>query len=93
MQRAWEVLEKEGIMMLGINVGEDEETVFGFTASHPVEFPLLLDSDSTVIGQWPVRGLPTTFLVNPEGRIVYRAIGGREWDAPSLLAMVRALKP
>jgi len=92
MQRAWEQLEKEGILMLGIDVGEDEDTIFQFTANYPVEFPLLMDSDSKVIDQWPVLGLPTTFVVDPKGNIVYRAIGGREWDDPELLALVRALK-
>lgn len=92
MQRAWEQLEKDGILMLGIDVGEDEDTIFQFTANYPVEFPLLMDSDSSVINQWPVRGLPTTFVVDPKGRIVYRAIGGREWDDPALLSLVRALK-
>jgi len=92
MQRAWEQLEEEGILMFGIDVGEDEDTIFQFTGNYPVEFPLLMDSDSGVINQWPVRGLPTTFVVDPKGRIVYRAIGGREWDDPSLLALVRALK-
>lgn len=79
-------------VMLGIDVGEDEDTIFQFTANYPVEFPLLMDQDSTVIDRWPVRGLPTTFVVDPEGRIVYRAIGGREWDAKDLLDQVRALK-
>ena len=92
MQRAWELLEKEGILMFGIDVGEDEDTIFQFTANYPVEFPLLMDTDSKVIDQWPVRGLPTTFVVDPKGKIVYRAIGGREWDDPALLALVRALK-
>ncbi len=92
MQRAWEQLEKEGILLLGIDVGEDEDRVFQFTADYPVEFPLLLDRDSKVIDQWPVLGLPTTFVVDPDGRIAYRAIGGREWDDPELLARVRALK-
>ncbi|MCP3667254.1 MAG: redoxin domain-containing protein [Gammaproteobacteria bacterium] len=92
MQRAWEQLEKEGILMLGINVGEDEDTIFLFSADYPVEFPLLMDSDSRVINQWPVRGLPTTFVVDIQGKIVYRAIGGREWDDPELLGFVRALK-
>ena len=91
MQRAWQQLEKEGILMLGINVGEDEDTIFQFTANYPVEFPLLMDQDSRVINQWPVRGLPTTFVMSPEGKITYRAIGGREWDDPDLLATVRAL--
>jgi peroxiredoxin len=92
MQRAWEQLEKEGILMLGINVGEDEEIIFQFTANYPVEFPLLMDLDSKVINQWPVNGLPTTFVVDPKGEIVYRAIGGREWDDLQLLDLVRALK-
>jgi peroxiredoxin len=58
MQRAWQQLEKEGILMLGINVGEDEDTIFQFTANYPVEFPLLMDQDSRVINQWPVRDDP-----------------------------------
>ncbi|MEA3278718.1 MAG: TlpA disulfide reductase family protein [Pseudomonadota bacterium] len=92
MQRAWVNIKEEGILMLAVNVGEDEDRIFEFTASYPVEFPLLMDQDSTVVGAWPVRGLPTTFVVDPQGRLVYRAIGGREWDDPELLAPVRALK-
>jgi peroxiredoxin len=92
MQRAWEQLRAEGMLMIGINVGEDEDTIFQFTADYPVDFPLLLDSDSAVTGRWPVRGLPTTFVVDPAGRLVYQAIGSREWDDPALLALVRALR-
>lgn len=92
MQRAWEQLRPEEVLMVGINVGEDEDTIFQFTADYPVDFPLLMDSDSSVTGKWPVRGLPTTFVVDPAGRLVYQAIGSREWDDPSLLALVRALK-
>ena len=91
MQRAWEQLHKEGIEMLAINVGEDEDSIFIFTADYPVEFPLLLDPDSKATKQWPVIGLPSTFVVDGEGRIVYQAIGGREWDAPELLAPIRQL--
>jgi len=91
MQRAWEILKPKGIIMLGIDVGEDEDTIFTFTANYPVEFPLLMDQDSSTISDWPVRGLPTTFIVDPQGRIIYRAIGGREWDEPGLLAAIEAL--
>lgn len=92
MQRAWERLQGDGVVMLGINVGEDEEKLLAFTADYPVDFPLLLDRDSTVISQWPVKALPTTFIVDAEGRIAYRAIGSREWDDPALLVPVRSLQ-
>ena len=91
MQRAWEILHSEGIIMLAVDVGEDEETIFTFTANYPVEFPLLMDPDSQTTTDWPVLGLPTTFIVDKEGRLVYRAIGGREWDDAELLRKIRAL--
>ena len=92
MERAWQKLRQEDVVMLAINVGEDEDSIFEFTASYPVEFPLLLDRESAVIGSWPVRGLPTTFVIDPKGNIVYRAIGGRDWSAPGVLQKIRALK-
>jgi len=92
MQRAWEKLQKEDIAMLAINVGEDSDAIFAFTAEYPVEFPLLMDKTSGVSREWRVRGLPSTYVIDPQGRIIYRAIGGREWDAPELLEQIRALK-
>ena len=92
MQRAWLQFRGQGVAMVAINVGEDEEVIFPFTANYPVEFPLLLDHDGTVVGQWPVRGLPSTFIVDPEGRVAYQAIGGREWDDPELMRQVLALR-
>lgn len=92
MQRAWEQLKQEDIAMLAVNLGEDEDTILAFTADYGVEFPLLLDRNSEVTRSWPVRGLPTTFVVDPQGRLAYRATGGRDWDAPKIMALVRALK-
>ena len=92
MQRAWEQLREEGVMMLAVDVGEDEDAIFEFTASYPVEFPILLDTESSVSEAWKVRGLPTTFVVDQWGRKVYRAVGGREWDTPQLLKKIRELK-
>ncbi len=92
MQRAWEQVEAEGIGMIAINVGEDAETVQAFLQQVPVSFPLPLDTDSKVTQSWPMRGLPTTFVVSPDGRLVFKATGEREWDDPALLDQVRALK-
>jgi peroxiredoxin len=92
MERAWKKIESEGIAMIGINVGEDFNTVFGFTADIEVSFPLLLDTDGQVTGKWPIQGLPTTYILNPDGEMVYRMIGGREWDDETLLDAVRDLR-
>ncbi|VAW61448.1 hypothetical protein MNBD_GAMMA11-976 [hydrothermal vent metagenome] len=92
MNRAWHILKNENIVMLAINVGEDEDTIFSFLGDYPIDFTLLLDQNAVTAQQWPMKGLPTTYVLNPEGYIVYRAIGGRAWDDPRLLDMVRKLK-
>ncbi|MFV1972730.1 MAG: peroxiredoxin family protein [Thiohalobacterales bacterium] len=92
MNRAWRILENEDIAMLAINMGEDEDTIFIFTADYPADFTILMDRDGAVIEQWPVKGLPTTYVVAPDGTIAYRAIGSREWDGEELLEKIRGLK-
>lgn len=92
LQRAWEQLAREGIGVVAINVGEDADTIAQFTSTSPVTFPLPMDTDSRVVQAWPVRGLPTTFVVDQKGRLAYVAMGEREWDDPALLDLVRALK-
>ncbi|MGD8615130.1 MAG: TlpA disulfide reductase family protein [Gammaproteobacteria bacterium] len=92
MQRAWKRLKQENTVILAVNVGEDEDTIFTFTADYPMDFPLLMDLDSSVVQRWPVRGLPTTFVVDPQGRIVYRAVGSRDWEDPLILKTLRSLQ-
>lgn len=92
MQRAHEAVSGDGIAVVAINVGEDADTILQFLTNYPVEFPLPMDLDSRVVQSYPVKGLPTTFVIDPQGRLAYVATGGREWDDPKLLDQVRALK-
>lgn len=92
MNRAWKKIKDEGIQMLAINIGEDEEAISSFTKNYPIDFTILLDESSEEISNWSIRGLPTTFVLDPQGHVIYRAVGGREWDNKKILDMVRALK-
>ncbi len=92
MEQAYQTLKQQGVVMLAINVGEDAETIFNFTADYPVSFPLLLDMDAKVINAYPVIGLPTSYIINPQGRLVYRVIGTREWTEPTLMKSILDLK-
>lgn len=92
MNRGWAKIKDEGIEMIAINVGESEDTIFEFMGDHPIDFTVLLDESGEIINKWPVKGLPTTFILDKEGNLVYRAVGGREWDSDELLDVARALK-
>jgi thiol-disulfide isomerase/thioredoxin len=84
MERLYQQLRERGLMVLAVDVGEDVDTIFSFTGQldPPPTFPLLLDPDSRAAQDWKVKGLPTSFVVDPEGRVVIRAVGGTEFDDP-----------
>jgi len=92
MERLWHEVQKEEVVMLAINIGEDADTIFTFTTDYPVTFPLLMDRDSEVVKQYPVLGVPTSFVIDPKGRIIYRAVGTREWDDKAIILQILALK-
>ena len=92
MNRAWKKLKNEGIEMIAINIGEDEESIKAFTNEYPIDFKILLDESGEELENWSIRGLPTTYILDPEGRIVYQAVGGREWDNDKLLDKIKALR-
>ncbi len=50
-----------------------------------------LDPKSEVGHAFAVRGLPTSILIDADGRVVGRVEGAAEWDAPAFLAIVRPL--
>jgi len=91
MQRAHESVADEGIAIVAINVGDDADSIQRFLAEVPVDFPLPMDTDMKVVQAYAARGLPTTFVIDPDGRLVYSAAGDREWDDPKILDQVRAL--
>ncbi len=92
LQRAYQTLAKEGIGLVAINVGEDADTIARYLSAERLDLPAPMDESSQVAASYPMRGLPTTFVIDPQGRLAYVATGGREWDHPDLLAQVRALR-
>jgi thiol-disulfide isomerase/thioredoxin len=49
-----------------------------------------LGDGTSVLG---LPGLPTSFLIDREGRIVVRAVGDAEWDGPEMIARIRRYLP
>ena len=91
IQRMAEQLGQEGPVVVLINTAEDEDTLFSFLAATAPDLPSLMDRDGLVTEAWEPRGLPATYLVDPEGRVRYQALGGRPWDEAAYLEFLRGL--
>lgn len=91
MERAHKKWVKEGIEILAVNAGEDEDSIFAFTGEYDISFTVLLDEENSVLNNFPSIGLPTTYIIDPQGYVVYRAVGDREWDDPKITEKLRLL--
>ena len=93
MERLYQRFREEDFLVLAVNQWEDPDQVFAFMGqldTHP-SFPILFDPQSTVSAAYGVKGLPTTFLVNKQGQLTHRAVGGREFDHPAVEKIIREL--
>ena len=90
LDRLHNKLNNGNFEVVGIHVGPSLSGVQRFLEQVPVEFTILIDQNME-LSNWGVLGLPTTFLVNPEGQLVYRAVGEREWDSAKIVRFLRKI--
>jgi thiol-disulfide isomerase/thioredoxin len=50
---------------------------------------IYIDPKSAVGRAFEVRGLPTSFLIDREGKVVARVEGAAEWDSPKIMAVIQ----
>lgn len=86
LERLYQAVKDKNVEVLAINIGEDIDTVFSFmgTIEPSPNFQILFDPDAASMDSWKVRGLPTTYIISPNGTIAYKAVGGREFDHPEI---------
>ena len=84
-------LKDENFQIVMINTAEEEDAIFTFLGEMNIELNSLMDADGQVSEVWKPRGLPTTFLINPQGEVKYQAIGGREWNKPEYVNFLKQL--
>lgn len=75
---------QERAALLAIAVSDTEEDISAFMTENGLTFPLMLDGDS-VANAYGVSAIPTTVVVDPDGRIAKRIIGGTTAAALSLV--------
>lgn len=93
MERVYQKLKGEHFTVIAVNQMEDGDHVFAYTGQLEVDptFTILFDKDSKVSNSYRVNGLPTTYLIDKQGNIRYRAIGGREFDHPEVEKLILQL--
>ena len=97
-QREMPSLERLRVKMAGrpleivaISSAETPGDVNAYLSKMKLGFPVLLDTDSSNTRRWKVFALPTTFVLDAEGRVRQVLTGPAEWDEGEALAVVESM--
>ncbi len=90
MASLYQEFSDQGLTMVAVS-SEDPEVVRGFLEEHPYPFTILLDPEDTLALRLEVMALPTTLIVDRQGRIALQQIGSYSWDSPAMIEQFQPL--
>ena len=85
-------LDPEKFEVIGISVDEDADYVREFLKDTGVSYPNYLDSEKKIAGgQFGVDSYPQTLILRPDGVLVDRVIGARDWVSDGFVHQLQQL--
>jgi len=93
MEELYLELGNEAFAIIAVNSQEAGTEVAGFVENIGMSFPVLLDTEGRVGAAYSVRAIPTTYIIDPQGYILGRMVGTRDWFTSEIISLVRDLLP
>jgi thiol-disulfide isomerase/thioredoxin len=79
------------LAILWVNYGQSPVRVREYVEQLSADVRVLLDPDQDAARAWQVHMIPSSFLVDAEGRVRYRVIGNMDWGGEDAVRTVRAV--
>jgi len=91
LESIYKKYNKMGFTMLGVNVEPDSNAANDWLKATPVSFPILYDRDSKVSKLYDVAGMPSTVIIDRNGKVRVLHRGYKPGDENEYLDSIRTL--
>lgn len=75
LEKAWLADQSKGLVVVGVDVVDDAQTISNFTQALGVTYPILRDVGQQVAVTYRVTATPSTFFIDRSGVIRYKVVG------------------
>ena len=76
LERFWRATRGRGLAMIGVDATDYAGDGRAFARKYGLTYDLVHDAHGSTLGHWGVGGLPATFVIDRQGRVVARLLGG-----------------
>jgi peroxiredoxin len=83
--------KKLGFTILGVNVEQEQKLAKSFLSDTPVNFPILFDKSNKVSKDYDVIAMPTTVMIDRNGKVRFIHKGYKDGDEKKYKKMVKKL--
>ncbi len=80
----------QGLKIIGVNLDTKTEDARKFLAQTPAHFTVAFESKGVTPKNYGVKGMPTSFLVGRDGKIIFQHLGFKEADREKLEKEIKA---
>jgi len=91
LNKLYDKYRSSGFMLLGVNVDEDTRNAVAVADKLGVRFPVLPDADKRVSQKYDLRAMPSTVLIDRNGRVRYVHRGYRDGYEDTYEKQIREL--
>lgn len=91
LERLSKTYKDKGLVVLGVNIDNDAKTAAKFLSEVPVSFVVVNDASKSVAKAYAPPTMPSSYLVDREGRVRHVHAGFKSGDAKELEAEVQQL--
>lgn len=85
------ILAKEAFEVIAVSIDEGGWPVIqAFQKRVSLAFPVLLDITTEVAALYGTYQLPESYLIGPDGMVIKKYLGPREWDREDMIAEIKA---
>jgi len=78
LNKLYDKYRSSGFVLLGVNVDDDPRNAMAVAQKWGVRFPVLPDADKKVSRLYDLRAMPSTVLIDRDGRVRYVHLGYRD---------------
>lgn len=79
-----------GLQIVGINVDAKSEDAKTFLATTPAKFTIAFDPKGATPRQYGIKGMPSSVLIGPDGKVLLEHSGFRDADRAELEAKIQS---
>lgn len=84
MNAMQEKYKTQGFEIIGVNLDSDTKDAQKFLASTPANFTVAFDDKGNTPKAYNVKGMPTSFLIDQDGKVIYQHTGFNAADRDKL---------